>query len=79
MNDEKYLALRIDKVREFLANQDRNLSEWAINYWTVVLAQLERKWTLCNIDHAYPTTVEIIEQHKLYLKNIRTPREKTYD
>lgn len=79
MNDENYLALRIDKVQRHIENQEVRLNQWAINYWTTVLTQLKRKWENCHVTGYFPTTAEIVEQHKFFLKNTNAPREKTYE
>lgn len=79
MNDENFLEVRLDTVRRYLENQDVRLSQWAIDYWTTVREQLERKWKLASMTNHYPTTAEIISQHKQFLRNINAPREKSYD
>jgi len=74
MTDEKYLAGRIDNIRNFLADSDRNLSQWAINHWTSVLAQLERKWKRYELLHTDISLPQVIYEHKQYMKNTIAPR-----
>ena len=76
MTDENFLEIRLDTVRRHIENQNVRLNGWAIDYWTNVKQQLERKWKLASMSGHFPTTAEVIHQHRLYQRNIITPREK---
>lgn len=79
MTDEKSLEVRLDIVRRRIEDQDVRLSQWAIDYWTTVQQQLERRWKIASIQNHFPTTAEIIHEHHQQQRNIITPREKSYD